>query len=84
MTTMIPARVAVSHAGSGPHDSYFFEQPSELIAGRVVAPRIEHMHGEHRFATVDDVFGSGHLPDSVCAMALAWLGAIARMEVAWL
>lgn len=32
--------LAVSHAGNGPHDSYFFEQPAELIAGRVVAPAI--------------------------------------------
>jgi hypothetical protein len=52
--------------------------------GQIEAPRIEHPYGEHRFATVDDVFGTGHLPDSVCAKALAWLGAIARMEVAWL
>jgi hypothetical protein len=52
--------------------------------GKIEAPRIEHPYCEHRFATVDDVFGNGHLPDSVCAMALAWLGAIARMEVTWL
>lgn len=52
--------------------------------GQVVAPRIEHPYGEHRFATVDDVFGSGHLPDSVCAMALAWIGAISTVGVTWL
>ena len=28
-----------------------------------------------KFASVDDLFGSGHLPDSVCAMALAWISA---------
>jgi hypothetical protein len=39
------------------------------------APRIERAYGEHRYASVDDVFGSGHPPDSVCAMALAWMGA---------
>jgi len=43
--------------------------------GAIRSPRIEHAHGEHRFASVDDVFGSGHLPDSVCAMARAWMGA---------
>jgi hypothetical protein len=36
---------------------------------------IARAYGEHRYASVDDVFGSGHLPDSVCAMALAWIGA---------
>jgi hypothetical protein len=43
--------------------------------GQIEAPRIEYAYGEHRFASVDDLFGSGHLPDSVCAMALAWMGA---------
>jgi len=57
---------------------------SAVESGRVIAPRIEHMHGEHRFATVEDVFGSGHLPDSVCATALAWIGAISRVGVTWL
>jgi len=32
--------VAVAHAGHGPHDSYFFQQPGELIAGEVRAPAI--------------------------------------------
>lgn len=39
---------------------------------RIVSPLIEYMHNEHKFATNDDLYGSGHLPDSVCAMALAW------------
>lgn len=32
--------VAFGHAGQAPHDSYFFERPSELIAGLVRAPAI--------------------------------------------
>ena len=40
--------------------------------GEIVAPDIRFMHDEHRYASVDDVYGSGHLPDSICAMALAW------------
>lgn len=32
--------LAIAHAGQGPHDSYFFERPEELIAGLVRAPRI--------------------------------------------
>ncbi|MDY0062609.1 MAG: DEAD/DEAH box helicase [Myxococcota bacterium] len=30
--------LAIAHAGQGPHDSYYFEQPGELIAGTVRAP----------------------------------------------
>lgn len=57
---------------------------SAVESGRVEAPRIEHIYGEHRFAAVGDVFGSGHLPDSVCAMALAWIGAVHTVGVTWL
>jgi very-short-patch-repair endonuclease len=32
--------LAVGHAGAGPHDTYFFERPGELIAGEVRAPAI--------------------------------------------
>ena len=32
--------LAVAHAGHGPHDSYFFEEPGEMIAGEVRAPAI--------------------------------------------
>jgi len=32
--------LAFAHAGHGPHDSYFFERPAELIAGAVKAPAI--------------------------------------------
>lgn len=39
--------------------------------GEIEAPRIEHPYGEHKYATLNDVYGSGHLPDSICAGALA-------------
>lgn len=42
--------------------------------GEVEAPMIEFMYNEHKYASVDDVYGSGHLPDSIAAMALAWHG----------
>lgn len=32
--------LSVAHAGHGPHDSYYFENASEMIAGRVRAPAI--------------------------------------------
>jgi hypothetical protein len=38
----------------------------------IEAPDIEFMRNEHKLASVDDVYGRGHLPDSICAGALAW------------
>jgi replicative superfamily II helicase len=32
--------LAVAHAGHGPHDTYYFERPEEMIAGEVRAPAI--------------------------------------------
>ena len=40
--------------------------------GAIIAPDIEFMHNEHKYASVDSVYGRGHLPDSICAGALAW------------
>ena len=51
---------------------------SEYIAAierdEIVAPMIDFMHGEHKYASVDDVYGRGHLPDSIAAGALAYRG----------
>lgn len=41
----------------------------------IVSPWISAMEQEHRYATQDDVFGSGHLPDTFAAMALAYRAA---------
>jgi hypothetical protein len=46
-----------------------------LERGDVVMPRIASLVGEHRGARWDDLFGRGHLPDSVSAMMLAYYGA---------
>ena len=40
--------------------------------GEIESPFIRFMESEHRLASVDDVYGSGHLPDSISAMALAY------------
>ena len=45
--------------------------------GEIVAPFIRSMEGEHRYASVDDVYGAGHLPDSISAMANAYTVVIA-------
>lgn len=47
---------------------------SAVERNEVESPDITFMHNEHKYASVDDVYGSGHLPDSIAAMALAWRG----------
>jgi len=38
--------------------------------GEYVSPLIRFMESEHRYASVDDVYGSGHLPDTIAATAI--------------
>jgi len=45
---------------------------SAVERGEIESPDITFMHNEHKLASVDDVYGSGHLPDSIAAMALLW------------
>lgn len=50
---------------------------SGIERGEIEAPMIRFMHGEHKYASVDDVYGSGkgvHLPDTIAAGALAYGG----------
>lgn len=39
--------------------------------GGIIAPFIRFMEGEHRYCSVDDMYGVGHLPDTISAMANA-------------
>jgi len=52
---------------------------SEYIAaierGEIESPMIRFMESEHRLASVDDVYGVGHLPDTISAAALAYRAA---------
>ena len=43
---------------------------SAIERGRFIAPHIKSMEIEHRLASVNDVFGRGHLPDTIAAGAL--------------
>jgi hypothetical protein len=50
---------------------------SGIERGEIESPVIKFMQGEHRYASVDDVYGSGksaHLPDTIAAGALAYGG----------
>jgi len=40
--------------------------------GRLMMPRLSMLYKDHRNCTVEDLFGRGHVPDSVSACALAW------------
>lgn len=39
---------------------------------QVESPRIEFSYNEHKYATIADLFGVGHTPDSIIAGAIAW------------
>jgi phage FluMu gp28-like protein len=43
-----------------------------LEDGAFIAPKIQFMADEHLYATVNDLYGSGHPPDSIVAAALAY------------
>lgn len=45
---------------------------SAVERGEIESPDITFVHNEHKYASVDDVYGKGHLPDSISAMALLW------------
>jgi hypothetical protein len=50
--------------------------------GEIESPLIEFMYNEHKTASVEDVYGTGHLPDTIAAMALAWTNRIQGVFVA--
>ena len=53
----------------------FSEYINGIENGEIVSPHIEFMEGEHKYASVDDVYGSGHPPDSLVGGALAYRAA---------
>ena len=50
----------------------FIDYFAAIERHEITAPRVDPFYTEHRFCRVDDVFGSGHPPDTVVAMALAY------------
>jgi len=47
-----------------------------IEAGDIEAPLVRSLKAELKYASVDDVYGSGHLPDGLAMLALAWMGAV--------
>jgi hypothetical protein len=67
-----------------------YETLTEYVSGvearELKSPRLNLMYGEHRYASVDDLFKGGdghHLPDTVCAMALAYRAGFKRAPFAF-
>ena len=56
-------------------DDMLSEWVSAVESKKVVAPKIESAYTEHKYCSLEDLYGRGkdtHLPDTVCAFALAW------------
>jgi hypothetical protein len=56
-------------------DDMLSEYVSAVESGKLVAPKIESAYTEHKYCSLEDLYGRGkdvHLPDTVCAFALAW------------
>lgn len=54
-----------------------------IEAGEVVWPFFALAHREHLYCSYDDLYGSGHPPDTVVSGALAYHAATKGMQVAW-
>jgi hypothetical protein len=65
----------------GLNNAMFSEYITAIERNDLHYPRIDYAYDEHRYVTVDDLFGSGHPPDSVVAGALAWTQRRARIGV---
>jgi hypothetical protein len=63
---------AVTMSGGRARDSLFNEYVAAIENFEIKYPRIEYAWSEHRYVTIDDLFGRGHPPDSVVMGSLAW------------
>jgi hypothetical protein len=53
-------------------EALFNEYVSAIEQGDIKYPRIDYAWQEHRYCTIEDLYGRGHPPDSLIAGALAW------------
>lgn len=58
--------------GGALRSAMFNEYIADIENGGLEFPRIEWMYNEHKYVTDNDLFGSGHPPDSFVSGALAW------------
>ncbi len=64
-------RDVIMSSGRSRHDM-FTEYVSAIEAGKIKYPRITLAYTEHKYCSLDDLYGRGHPPDSVVAGAIAW------------
>jgi hypothetical protein len=55
-----------------PRESMFNDYIAAIENREVLGPKIEYCYAEHKYVTWDDLYGSGHAPDSFVADALCW------------
>ena len=65
----------------GVNNAMYSEYISAIERGDLRYPMIELAYDEHRYVTIDDLFGSGHTPDSFVAGALAWTQRKSRVGI---
>lgn len=63
-------------------DDMLTEYIAAVEKGELIAPKVETAFTEHKYCSNEDIYGRGsgsHLPDTVCAFALAWHKRKARL-----
>jgi hypothetical protein len=71
----LDARVTPFIMSGRARDDMLSEWVSAVESNKVVAPKIESAYTEHKYCSLEDLYARGkefHLPDTVCAFALAW------------
>lgn len=53
-------------------DAMLSEYVAAIEDRAMLSPRITWAHAEHRYCRLDDLYGSGHPPDSLVSGAMAW------------
>lgn len=56
--------------GGAPRHSLITGYIASIERQELEAPFIRYMYDEHRLATQNDLYGTGHLPDTICSAAL--------------
>jgi hypothetical protein len=80
--TLFPKPEGVMLVGRERQDT-ISEYVADCERGDVVWPKINLAYVEHKYASQDDLYGSGHLPDTMCAAALSRRAALKKFRLAW-
>lgn len=67
-----PTKITHETLGGANRAHMINEYIKAIETEELIYPDIQFAHDEHKYVTLDDLFGSGHLPDTFCAGMLAW------------